>query len=164
MVASFHCCGTSPPFHTSTRMAWKCSRTVGSAGSSILSSSTTRESGPGAFPLCIARIARLVSSSVGADPSGTESPVVWCCRSLLHLKNLAHLEDLSLVPQQNTVLVLNILYIYSITFIRVKRGIKKTRSMHEIYKLQYRLKYLICLLCVIETIRVDAIDSGRKAT
>ena len=27
MVASFHCCGTSPPVHTSTRMAWKRSRT-----------------------------------------------------------------------------------------------------------------------------------------
>ena len=76
MVASFHCYGTSPPVHTSTRMAWKRSRTMGSAGSSILSSSATRESGPGAFQLCIPRIARLVSSSVGADPSGTESPVV----------------------------------------------------------------------------------------
>ena len=76
MVASFHCCGTSPPFHTWTRMAWKCSKTMGSAGSPILSSSATRESGPGAFQLCIPRIARLVSSSVGADPSGTESTVV----------------------------------------------------------------------------------------
>ena len=84
-MASFHCCGTSPPVHTSTRMAWKRSRTMGSAGSSILSSSATRESGPGAFQLCIPRIARLVSSSVGADPSGTESPVVGaagrCCTS-----------------------------------------------------------------------------------
>ena len=108
MVASFHCCGTSPPVHTSTRMAWKRSRTMGSAGSSILSSSATRESGPGAFQLCIPRIARLVSSSVGADPSGTESPVVGaagrCCTSSMMagfslgdfvlrrvLKNLAHL-------------------------------------------------------------------------
>ena len=107
MVASFHCCGTSPPDHTSTRMAWKRSRTMGSAGSSILSSSATRESGPGAFQLCIPRIARLVSSSVGADPSGTESPVVGsagrCCTSSMRagfslgdfvlrrvLKNLAH--------------------------------------------------------------------------
>ena len=85
MVASFHCCGTSPPVHTSTRMEWKRSRTMGSAGSSILSSSATRESGPGAFQLCIPRIARLVSPSVGADPSGTESPVVGaagrCCAS-----------------------------------------------------------------------------------
>ena len=85
MVASFHCCGTSPPVHTSTRMAWKRSRTMGSAGSSILSSSATRESGPGAFQLYIPRIARLVSSSVGADPSGTESLVVGaagrCCTS-----------------------------------------------------------------------------------
>ena len=84
-MASFHCCGTSPPVYTSTRMAWKRSRTMGSAGSSILSSSATRESGPGAFQLCIPRIARLVSSSVGADPSGTESPVVGaagrCCTS-----------------------------------------------------------------------------------
>ena len=84
-MASFHCCGTSPPVHTSTRMAWKRSRTMGSAGSSILSSSATRESGPGAFQLCIPRIARLVSSSVRADPSGTESPVVGaagrCCIS-----------------------------------------------------------------------------------
>ena len=66
-------------------MAWKRSRTMGSAGSSVLSSSTTRESEPGAFQLCIPRIARLVSSSVGADPSGTESPVVGaagrCCTS-----------------------------------------------------------------------------------
>ena len=72
-MASFHCCGTSPPVHTSTRMAWKRSRTMGSAGSSILSSSATRESGPGAFQLCIPRIDRLVSSSVGADPSGTKN-------------------------------------------------------------------------------------------
>ena len=85
MVASFHCCGTSPPVHTSTRMAWKRSRTMGSVGSLILSSSATRESGPSAFQLCIPRIARLVFSSVGADPSGTESPVVGaagrCCTS-----------------------------------------------------------------------------------
>ena len=84
-MASFHCCGTFPPVHTSTRMAWKRSRTMGSAGSSILSNSATRESGPGAFQLCIPRIARLVFSSVGADPSGTESPVVGaagrCCTS-----------------------------------------------------------------------------------
>ena len=85
MVASFHGCGTSPPFHTSTRMAWKRSRMMGSAGSSILSSSTTKESGPGAFQLCIPRIARPVPSSVGADPSSTESPVGGaagrCCTS-----------------------------------------------------------------------------------
>ena len=85
MVASFHCCGTSPPVHTSTRMAWKRSRTVGSAGSSILSSSATSESGPDAFQLCIPRIARLVSSSVGPDTSGTESLEVGaagrCCTS-----------------------------------------------------------------------------------
>ena len=55
MVASFHCCRTSPPFHTSTRMAWKRSRTMDLSGSSILSSSATRESGPGAFQLCIPR-------------------------------------------------------------------------------------------------------------
>ena len=107
MVASFHCCGTSPPFQTSIRMTWKRSRMMGSAGSSILSSSTTREPGPGAFQLCIPRIARLVSSSVGADPSGTESPLVGaagrCCNSSMMtgfslgdlvlrrvLKNLAH--------------------------------------------------------------------------
>ena len=107
MVASFHCCGTSPPVYTSTRMAWKRSRTMGSAGSSILSSSATRESGSGAFQLCIPQIARLVSSSVGADPSGTESSVVGaagrCCTSSMMagfslgdfvlrrvLKNLAH--------------------------------------------------------------------------
>ena len=84
-MASFHCCGTSPPVHTSTRMAWKRSRTMASAGSSILSSSATRESGPGAFQLCMPRIARLVSSRVGDDPSGTESPAVGaagrCCTS-----------------------------------------------------------------------------------
>ena len=84
MVASFYCCGTSPPVQTSTRMAWKRSRTMGSVGSSILSSSATRESGPGAF-LCIPRIARLVSPSVGADPSSTEALVVGaagrCCTS-----------------------------------------------------------------------------------
>ena len=107
MVASFHCCETSPQFHTFTRMAWKRSRTMGSAGSSILSSSTTRESGPGTFQLFIPQIARLVSSSVGADPSGTESPMVGaagrCCTSSMMagfslgdvvlrrvLKNLAH--------------------------------------------------------------------------
>ena len=107
MVASFHCCGTSPPFHTSTRMTWNCSRTMGSAGSSILSSSTTRESGPGAFQFCIPRIARLVSSSIGANPSDTESPGVGaagrsCTSSMMAgfslgdlvlrriLKNLAH--------------------------------------------------------------------------
>ena len=88
-------------------MTWKRSRTMGSAGSSILSSSTTRESGLGAFQLCIPRIARLVASSVGADPSGTESPVAaaagGCCTSSMMagfsledlvlrrvLKNLAH--------------------------------------------------------------------------
>ena len=58
---------------------------MGSAGSSILSSSTTRESGPGAFQLCIPRIARLGYSSVGADPSITASPVLGaagrCCAS-----------------------------------------------------------------------------------
>ena len=81
--------------------------TMGSAGSSILSSSTTRESGLDAFQLCIPRLSRLVSSSVGADPSGTESPVVGtagrCCTSSIMagfslrdlvlrrvLKNLAH--------------------------------------------------------------------------
>ena len=107
MVASFHCCGTSPPFHTSTRLAWKRSRTMGSASSSILSSSTRRESGPGTFQLCIPRIADPVSSSVKADPSKTESPVVGaagrCCTSPMVagfsvgdlvlrrvLKNLAH--------------------------------------------------------------------------
>ena len=107
MVASFHCCGTSPPFHTLTRMAWKRSRTMDSAGSSILSSSTRRESGPGPFQLCIPRTARLVSSSVRADPAGTESPVVgatgrYCTSSMMAgfsvgdlllgrvLKNLAH--------------------------------------------------------------------------
>ena len=107
MAASFHCCGTYPRFHTSTIMARKRSRTMGSAGSSTLSSSTTRESGPGAFQLCIPRIAHLVSSSIGADPSGTESPVVGaasrCCTSSMTawfslgylvlrrlLKNLAH--------------------------------------------------------------------------
>ena len=80
---------------------------MGSAGSSILSSSNTRESRPGAFQLCIPRIAPFVSSSVGADPSGTESPVVGaagrCCTSSMMagfslgdlvlrrvLKNLAH--------------------------------------------------------------------------
>ena len=66
-------------------MAWKRSRTMGSAGSSILSSSTTRESRPGAVQLCIPRIACLVSSSIGADPSGSETPVVGaagrCCTS-----------------------------------------------------------------------------------
>ena len=85
MVTSFHCCGTSPPVHTSTRMAWKRSRTMDSAGSSILSSSATTESEPGAFQLCIPRVTRLVSSSVGADPSGTEPLVVGaagrCCTS-----------------------------------------------------------------------------------
>ena len=107
MVASFYCCGTSPPVHTSTRMAWKRSRTMGSAGSSILRSSATREPGLGTFQLCIPRVARLVSSSVGADPCGTESPVVGaagrCCPSSMMtgfslgdlvlrrvLKNLAH--------------------------------------------------------------------------
>ena len=81
--------------------------TMGSAGSSISSSSATRESGPDAFQLCIPRIANLVSSSVGADPSGTESPMVGatgrCCTSSMMagfslgdlvlrrvLKNLAH--------------------------------------------------------------------------
>ena len=80
---------------------------MGLTGSSILSSSTTRESGPGAFQLCIPRIARLVSSSIGADPGGTESPVVGaagrCCTFSMMagfslgdlvlrrvLKNLAH--------------------------------------------------------------------------
>ena len=107
-MASFHCCGISAPFNISTRMAWKRSRTMGSAGSSILSSSTTRESGPGAFQLCVLRTARLVSSSVGADPSSTESSVVvaasHCCTSSMMVgfslgdlvlmsvvKNLAHL-------------------------------------------------------------------------
>ena len=126
MVASFHCCGTSPPVHTSRRMAWKCSRTMGSVGSAMLSSYATRESGPSAFQLCIPRITRLVSSSVGADPSGTESLVVGaagrCCTSSmmagfslrdLVLRRVAEeprppLEDLCLVPQQNTVLVLNV--------------------------------------------------------
>ena len=47
-----------------------------------------RESGPGTFQLCIPRIARLVSSSVGADSSGTESPVVgapgcYCTSSMM---------------------------------------------------------------------------------
>ena len=108
MAASFYCCGTSPPFHNSTRMALKRSRTMGSAGSSILSTSTRRrESGPGAFQLCIPRTARLVSSTVAFDPSGTESSVVGaagrCCTSSMMagfgvgdlvlrrvLKNLAH--------------------------------------------------------------------------
>ena len=87
MVASFQCCGTSPPFHTSTRMARKRSRMMGSAGSSILSNSTSRESGPGAFQLCIPRIARLVSyrraltdnpspSSVSRYPVASKSPRV----------------------------------------------------------------------------------------
>ena len=93
-------------------MAWKRSTTMGSAGSSILSSSTTRESGLGAFQLCISRIARLVSSSVGADPSGTESPVFgasgrYCTSSMMAgfslgdlvlrrvLKNLAHRSRIS---------------------------------------------------------------------
>ena len=118
-MASFHCCGTSPPVHTSTRMAWKRSRTMGSAGSSILSSSATRESGPGAFQLCIPRIARLVSSSVGADPSGTESPVVGasggCCTSSMMagfslgdfvlrrvLKNLPHCWRISALSLSKT--------------------------------------------------------------
>ena len=87
MVASFHCCGTSPPSHTSTRMAKKRSRTMGSVGSSILSSSATRESGPGTFQLCIPQIARLVFSSVGADPSGTESPVVGAAGRLKKNQN-----------------------------------------------------------------------------
>ena len=119
MVASFHCCGTSLPVHTSTRMAWKRSRTTGSAGSSILSSSATRESGPGAFQLCIPRTVRLVSSSVGADPSGTESPVVGaanrCCTSSMMagfslgdlvlrrvLKNLVHLWRISVLSLSKT--------------------------------------------------------------
>ena len=119
MAASFHCCGTFPPFHTSTRMTWKRSRTMGSAGSSILSSSTTRESGPGDFQLCIPRIARLVSSSFGANPSGTESPVVGaargCCTSSMMagfslgdlvlrrvLKNLAHRWRVSPLPLSKT--------------------------------------------------------------
>ena len=121
MVASFHCCGTSPPFHTSTRMAWKRSRTMGSAGSSILSSYTRRESGPGALQLCIPRTTRLVSSSVGADPSGTESPVVGaagrCCTSSMMagfsvgdlvlrivLTNLAHRWRISLLSFSKTLL------------------------------------------------------------
>ena len=124
-MASFHCCGTSPPVHTSTRMAWKRSRTMGSAGSSILSSSATRESGPGAFPVvhppdCSSCLLQRWSRSKRYRISGG-----WCCRSLLHLLDNGWvqlggfrveesaeeppppLEDLCLVPQQNSVLVLN---------------------------------------------------------
>ena len=36
--------------------------------------------------------------------------------------------------------------------------------MQDIYNLQYRQKYILVCLCVVDTSRVDDIDSGRKAT
>ncbi|CAB1100255.1 unnamed protein product [Ectocarpus sp. CCAP 1310/34] len=68
MVASFHSRGISPPFHTLTRMVWRCPRTKGSS-SSILSNSAGRESWPGAFQFLKPFVARTTNSSSGTSPN-----------------------------------------------------------------------------------------------
>jgi len=79
MVASFHSCGISPPFHTSTKMARRRSRTIGSSSPSILSSSATRRSGPAAFQFPNPFVAASTSSGPGTAARRRVARVVGRC-------------------------------------------------------------------------------------